>query len=91
MRLGARRHPLPDANIEFDLRTAIPSGGLTKTQPRWLSAAYDSFVHKEGSNYELQMGMVFRYEHCAELQKPDAIDMIAETWLACRPLVDLAR
>lgn len=63
---GHQRHSLPrargappvvDAKIEFDLRTAIPSGGPPKTQPRWLSAAYGSFVNKENSNYEMQMGV----------------------------------
>ena len=43
-----RAVPVVDATIEFDLRTAVPSGpGLPKTQPQWLSAAYGSFVKKE--------------------------------------------
>ena len=83
--------PFVDAQIDFDLRTAIPSSGPPKTQPRWLSAAYDSFVNKESSNYQIQIGVVFRYERCPELQHTDAIDLIASAWLACKPLVDLAR
>jgi hypothetical protein len=73
------------------LRTAIPFGGPPKTQPRWLSAAYGSFVNKETSNYQIQLGVVFRCERCPELRQPDAIDLIASAWLACKPLVDLAR
>ena len=83
--------PFIDARIDFDLRTAVSSGGPPKTQPRWLSAAYGSFVNKEHSNYQIQMGVLFRYERCPELRHADAIDLIAEAWLACKPLVDLAR
>jgi hypothetical protein len=87
-----RATPFVDATIDFDLRTAVPSGeGLPKTQLRWLSAAYGSFVDKERSNYQIQIGMMFRYERCPELHKADAIDLIASAWLGCKPLVDLAR
>jgi hypothetical protein len=37
------------------------------------------------------MGVQFRYVHCPELRKADAIDLIAGAWLACKPLVDLTR
>ncbi len=83
--------PFIDARIDFDLRTAVSSGGTPKTQLRWLSAAYGSFVNKEHSNYQIQMGVLFRYERCPELRQADAIDLIATAWLACKPLVDLAR
>jgi hypothetical protein len=86
-----RAAPFVDAIIEFDLRTAIPSSGPPRTQPRWLSAAYGSFVNKENSNYQIQMGVLFRYERCPELQQADAIDLIASAWLASKPLIDLAR
>jgi len=86
-----RATPFVDARIEFDLRTAIPSGGPPKTQPRWLSAAYGSFVNKESSNYQIQIGVMFRYDRCPELRDADAIDLIASAWLACKSLVDLAR
>ena len=62
--------PFVDARIEFDLRTAIPSAGPPKTQPRWLSAAYDAFVNKRGSNYEIEMGVVFPYDRCPSFVKP---------------------
>jgi hypothetical protein len=85
-----RATPFVDARIDFDLRTAIPSGA-PKVQPRWLSAAYGSFVNKEGSNYQIQIGVIFRYERCPELRQADAIELIAQAWLACEPLVALAR
>ncbi len=86
-----RATPNIDARIDFDLRTAIPSRGPPKTQPNWLSAAYGSFVKKRGSNYQIQVGAVFRYDRCPELRSADAIGLFAETWLACKPLVDLMR
>jgi hypothetical protein len=86
-----RATPLVDAIIEFDLRTAIPGGSPPKAQPRWLAAAYGSFVNKENANYQIGIGVVFRYDRCPELRKPDALDLIASAWLSCKPLVDLAR
>jgi hypothetical protein len=86
-----RAMPFVDACIGFDLRTAIQSSGPPKMQTRWLSAGYGSLVNKESSNYEIQLGVVFEYERCHELQEPDAIDLIAQGWLACKPLIDLVR
>ena len=84
-----RATPFLDARIEFDLRTAIPAGRLVKSQSRWLTAGYGSLISKEGSNYQIQIGVVFRYERCQELREVNAIDLIASAWLACKPLVDL--
>ena len=83
--------PFVDARIDFDLRTAVPSSGAPKSQPRWLSAAYGSFINKRGSNYQIQMGVVFRYDKCPELAHSNALDLIAKAWLACKPLVELGR
>ena len=85
-----RSAPFIDAKIEFDLRTAFDAGGPPKAQPKWLSAAYGAFVEKEGSNYQIQVGVVFRYDNCPEVGDEDATDLIASAWLACKPLVDLA-
>ncbi|MCC8978310.1 hypothetical protein [Bradyrhizobium acaciae] len=86
-----RAVPFIDARIDFDLRTALASGGPPKVQPRWLSAAYGAFADKKGTNYQIQMGVIFRYDRCPELRQEDAIDLIAASWLACKPLVDLTR
>ena len=83
--------PFIDARIEFDLRTAFDAGGPPKTQAKWLSAAYGWFVVKQGSNYQIQVGVVFRYDDCPEFRDPKALDLVAAAWLACKPLVDLAR
>lgn len=82
--------PLVDAVIDFDLRGVAAGNGAPKVQPRWLSAAYGSFVNKNGSNYQIQIGVLFPYEHCPELRNPTSISMIAGAWIACKPLVDLA-
>ncbi|BAL76823.1 hypothetical protein [Bradyrhizobium cosmicum] len=86
-----RAVPFVDARIDFDLRTAVASSGPPKAQPRWLSAAYGAFADKKGTNYQIQMGVIFRYDRCPELRQEDAIDLIAGSWLACKPLVELAR
>lgn len=83
--------PFLDARIEFDLRTALRDKHSPKTQPLWLSAAFGSLVEKRGSNYEIQIGVTFPYERCSKLRQPDAIDLIAESWIACKPLIDLIR
>jgi|HubBroStandDraft_2_1064218.scaffolds.fasta_scaffold725869_1 hypothetical protein len=46
---------------------------------------------KKPRTTRFKLGVVFRYERCPELRQPDAIDLIASAWLACKPLVDLAR
>ena len=85
-----RSTPILDARIDFDLRTAIPAGGPPKTQPVWLSAAYSAFANKAGSNYQILIGALLRYDRCPELQEPGAIDLIARSWLACKPFVEIA-
>jgi hypothetical protein len=84
-----RATPFIDARIDFDLRTAVPGSGAPKVQPLWLTAAYGAFVDKAGSNYQIQMGAVLRYDRCPELQEAHAVDLVARAWLACKPLVDL--
>jgi hypothetical protein len=82
-----RATPFMDARIDFDLRTAVPSSKAPKSQPRWLAAAYGSFVAKAGTNYQMQMGVLLRYDRCPELRVPGAIDLVTEAWLACKPLI----
>ena len=86
-----RAKPFIDASINFDLRTAVPSSGPPKTQLRWLSAAYDAFINKEGSNYQIQIGVIFPFEKCPALCHPDAVDLFAAAWIGCKPLIKLAR
>ena len=85
-----RAKPFVDARIDFDLRTAFDSDEAPKMQPMWLSAAYHSFADKRRSNYQIQLGVLFPYEDCPALKTDKAVDLIAEAWIACKPLVDLA-
>lgn len=90
-RYASQRGPIfVDAEIDFDLRTAIPDSGDPKLQQRWLEAAYGSFTSKQGANYQIQLGVRFPYKLCPALKEEGASDMIARAWLACRPLVELA-
>ncbi len=84
-----RATPFIDARIDFDLRTAVADSGAPKTQPLWLNAAYNAFVSKAGSNYQIQIGALLRYDRCPELKQKVALDLVAQSWLACKPLVDL--
>jgi hypothetical protein len=86
-----RAAPFIDARIDFDLRTAVPRAGPPKIQPQWLTAAYNSFVNKQGSNYQIQIGVLFSYDRYPELRNANALDLVAAAWLACKPVVDLAR
>ena len=83
--------PFVDARIEFDLRTAIPSVGPTKTQPRWLPAAYGAFVHKGGSEHEIQMGVVNASIAAPSFGMPMRLISSQRRGLRASPLVDLAR
>ncbi len=86
-----RREMIIDARIEFDLRTAVIDGGEPKYWPFWLDAGFGNLVSKRDVNYDIQIGVRFPYERCTKLAEPEAVDLIAEAWLACKPLIDLAR
>lgn len=88
---GQSAVPFVDARIDFDLRTAVPDSGLPKAQPNWLSAAFGSFADKRGTNYQIQLGVVFPYARCPELASPKALGLIADAWLGFKPLTDLWR
>ena len=81
--------PFNDAKLEFDMRTALPSVGPAKTQEIWLSTAYSAFVNKRGTNYQMEIGARFPYERCPKLRELSAIGLVADTFLACAPLVNL--
>lgn len=86
-----KAQPYIDAQIDFDLRTAMPSARQPKAQPAWLAAAYGVFVSKRGTNYQIQLGAHFRYDRCPQLRNASALELVAGTWLACRPLIELMR
>lgn len=85
-----RAKPFIDALIEFDLRTVNGSVDGPKEQHQWLNALYGSFVDRK-SNYQIQIGAAFPYDRCQSMAAPAALELIENTWLACKPILDIAR
>lgn len=81
-----RSIPIDDARLDFDLRTALPGGRKgVKAQPQWVGAVYDALARKR-SNLQLGAGVRFAYgSH--RLGSPQALDLIARSWIGCRPLL----
>ncbi len=83
-----RSVPFRDAIIDFDLRTAFDGVGPPKNQPQWLDAVYGCLASKK-SNFQFQIGAVFPYRTCEKIRSADALNHVAEAWIACRPLIKL--
>jgi hypothetical protein len=85
-----RSEPYIDADLSFDLRTAFDQNygwsESPKYQPQWLAVAYDALDAKD-SNLQLAVGAKFYYEKCSAVSTPKILDHIANTWLACAPLL----
>jgi hypothetical protein len=81
--------PTVDGKMEFDLRTAFsePKGQKVKVQDEWLRAMYSMIINKH-SNMDWDVGMSFPYESCKKTRQPEILDAIAESWIACKPLLD---
>jgi len=79
-----------DANLEFDLRTAFPSRKKQpiKVQTEWLKATYDALAKKR-SNLHVGVGAIFPYNNCPVIKSPEILNYIADTWIACKPLLDV--
>jgi hypothetical protein len=84
-----RAKPFRDANILFDLRTALEGQQPIKFQPQWLAAAYEAFADKE-SNLQLQFGFDFPILGCPAMQSETAIDLLVDGLCACQPVVAVA-
>ena len=78
--------PLLDAAIDVDLRTHTIKDKGPKFQPEWIDSVFTAFKNKK-SNLELQIGAKFPYRTCEAIQKPEALDFVAETWIACEPYI----
>lgn len=88
-----RSSPINDAWMEFDLRTAARprsrrSQIAVKLQPEWLQAAYGALARKS-SNYQIAIGAVFPFRTCPAIGRPTAVDRMAETWISCKPILDV--
>ena len=89
-----RSVPIIDAVLEFDLRTAVQADSgserpLVKSMPEWIEAAYSAWTSRSVSkaNYQLTLGAIFPFDSCEAVRRPEAVRLIADTWLACKPLL----
>ncbi len=88
-----RSYPTTDTIIEADLRTAFSHYNgrqYPKYQLQWLEVIYGVFCKKK-SNYQMQIGIKFPYEKCPNIKNANALDLIARSWIACKPLVELCQ
>lgn len=85
-----RSEPLVDARLQFDLRTAFRRPNRwrksVKTQPQWIDAVYNVLASKH-SNVQAAVGVAFPYDRCPVVHTPGILNNIADTWLACKPLI----
>ena len=82
---GRRGPVMPDAKIDLDLRVTCGDGKI-KRQPEWIAAVFDLVKNKK-SNIEMAIGAAFPYGDCEAIQKPDALDLVAAAWRACKPFI----
>jgi PD-(D/E)XK nuclease superfamily protein len=87
-----RSHPVRDALISIDLRTAMAKRGKpmddVKAQPEWLEALYTLYANRH-SNMQLGIGVEFPFSDST--RAVEVVDLLEETWLGCKPLLDVLR
>ena len=72
-----------DAYIDIDLRTCIDDA-----KSLWIDAVFDAVENKKsGIKLELQIGAKFPYR--PYIAGPDALDYVAQAWIACKPYIDV--
>jgi len=78
-----------DGILEFDMRTIFKNEtSKVKHQPIWLQTVYELLKVKK-ANTQLSVGLVFNYDNCSETQSNQILDVVVETWLGLKPLVQL--
>jgi hypothetical protein len=40
-------------------------------------------------NYQMTVGLMLPHQRCPTLRGPRILDSIAQTWIACRPILDV--
>jgi hypothetical protein len=53
-----------------------------------VAASYSLLTQKK-SNLGFAVGVRMPYDSCAKLKKPEILDSIVASWIACMPLLDL--
>ena len=85
--LGSQSKKHVDAQVEADLRTAVPDqNSPVKYQPEWIEAIYQLLVDKK-SNIQVGVEMVFPYS-CKVVRSPEAGSLFVQSWLAMKPFID---
>ncbi|WP_432799917.1 hypothetical protein [Poriferisphaera sp. WC338] len=80
-----------DGCIEVDIRTVVKESGIAsfKHQPMWTKAIYDILTNRT-LNIQLGLRVFVPYtEKC--MQSADAVDVLADIYIACKPLMDFGR
>jgi hypothetical protein len=95
--IGLQRHyptqrstPIVDARLDFDLRTLALAGkasGPVKPQPALLDIAYGALRNRR-PNYQMAVGLILPYGTCTAGRSRRALDLVARTWIGCRPILD---
>lgn len=97
LRIRQRRWPTPsarplvDAYTDVDMRTLdgdSNSESGVRRQPEWVGAVFDVLKNKN-SNLELQIGASFPYRTCQKIAGPNALNFVAQAWIACKPYIDV--
>jgi hypothetical protein len=85
--VGQRSVGTEDARLDFDLRT-ISGDGRIKRQPQWAETVHYVLTGKR-ANIQFGVSMHFKYD-CKIITSAKATDLFAESWIAMKPLIDLA-
>ncbi|MGB2809203.1 MAG: hypothetical protein WBC22_15785, partial [Sedimentisphaerales bacterium] len=82
-----RSRPEQDGRIEVDLRTVLSTAkGPPKYQPGWLECIFELLVNKKTN---MQWGVELHCPHSEKvMQSAKAIDIMVDTWVAMKPLMD---
>ena len=88
-----RAEPIIDAFLQFDIRTVF---GDPKTKPiihqqhQWIEALFEVFKNHT-SNYQFQIGIIFDHTKCSTMADSGALELVSESWIACKPIIDVVR
>jgi hypothetical protein len=83
-----RAKPFVDAELRFDMRTAVSANDPVKRQTQWAKAAIDAYAHKK-SNLQMQIGVMFPLPRCEAMMSETALRSISQAWCALEPLLDV--
>ncbi len=85
-----RSNPEKDGLVNVDLRTVLSTArGPLKHQPGWLECIFKLLVNKRTN---MQWGIDLHCPHSDKaMQSGKALDIMVETWVAMKPLLDFVR